>query len=63
MGRSDGRLGFGDRDVRSITASFYYFQSKGEAIDYGKKDSNKKKNRRIHKILLGNFKPAILGKK
>jgi len=32
-------------------------------IDYAQKDFNKKKNRRIHKILLGNFKPAILGKK
>jgi hypothetical protein len=62
MGRNRRRLGVNDNDVRSITASFHHFQSKGrKAIDYGKRGSNKK-NRRINEVLLGSFKPAIFEK-
>jgi hypothetical protein len=45
-----------------INHGFETYYTRGKAIDYGKRGS-KKKNRRIHEVLLGNFKPAILGKK
>jgi hypothetical protein len=62
MGRSHGGFGIGDRDVQSITASFRIFNLKGESHRLREKGSNRK-NRRIHEVLPGNFKPAILGKK